>query len=62
MLSRTNRGCYARSSPATTSPLRDNHPDGKIGGTAWIFSQTFTGLATSNLGGVGFLEQTIPDD
>jgi hypothetical protein len=53
---------YARSSPATTSPLRDNHPDGKIGGTAWIFSQTFTGLATSNLGGVGFLEQTIPDD
>jgi hypothetical protein len=37
------------------------HPDGKIGGTAWFHSSTFTGLATSNLGGVGFLEQTIPD-
>jgi hypothetical protein len=43
------------------STLTVRHPDGKIGGTAWIFSQTFTGLATSSAGGVGFLEQTIPD-
>jgi hypothetical protein len=43
------------------STLALHHPDGKIGGTAWFHSSTFTGLATSNLGGVGFLEQTIPD-
>jgi hypothetical protein len=43
------------------STLAVHHPDGKIGGTAWFHSSTFTGLATSNVGGVGFLEQTIPD-
>jgi hypothetical protein len=43
------------------SILAVRHPDGKIGGTAWVHSSTFTGLATSNIGGVGFLEQTIPD-
>lgn len=43
------------------SALAVHHPDGMIGGTAWIFGQTFTGLATSNVGGVGFPEQTIPD-
>ncbi len=43
------------------STLALHHSDGRIGGTGWIFSQTFTGLATSNMGGVGFLEQTIPD-
>jgi hypothetical protein len=43
------------------STLAVRHPDGKIGGTSWVHSSTFTGLATSNLGGVGFLEQTIPD-
>ena len=43
------------------SALAVHHPDGKIGGTAWIFGQTFTGLATSNVGGVGFLDQRIPD-
>jgi hypothetical protein len=43
------------------STLAVRHPDGKIGGTAWVHSSTFTGLATSNIGGVGFLEQTIPD-
>jgi hypothetical protein len=42
------------------STLALRHPDGKIGGTPWIIAQTFTGLATSNAGGVGFLEQTIP--
>jgi hypothetical protein len=42
------------------SRLAVRHPDGRIGGTPWIFGQTFTGLATSNVGGVGFLEQTIP--
>jgi hypothetical protein len=36
------------------------HPDGKIGGHPWEMASTFTGLATSNVGGVGFLEQTIP--
>ena len=36
------------------------HPDGKIGGHPWETVETFTGLATSNAGGVGFLEQTIP--
>lgn len=41
--------------------LAVRHPDGKIGGTAWFHSSTFTGLARSNVGGVGFLEQTIPD-
>jgi hypothetical protein len=61
-------GALTYAQPTTTltarcggSTLAVHHPDGKIGGTAWIFSQTFTGLATSNLGGVGFLEQTIPD-
>jgi hypothetical protein len=61
-------GALTYAEPTTTlaarcggSTLAVHHPDGKIGGTAWIFSQTFTGLATSSLGGVGFLEQTIPD-
>jgi hypothetical protein len=36
-------------------------------GSHWLLdaygsiAQTFTGLASSNVGGVGFLEQTIPD-
>jgi hypothetical protein len=62
------RGALTYAQPTTRlaarcrgSTLAVHHPDGKIGGTAWIFSQTFTGLATSNMGGVGFLEQTIPD-
>ena len=62
------RGALTYAQPTTRlaarcggSTLAVHHPDGKIGGTAWIFSQTFTGLATSNIGGVGFLEQTIPD-
>ena len=45
----------------SASSLAVRHPDGKIGGTPWIFAETFTGLATSSAGGVGFLEQTIPD-
>jgi hypothetical protein len=32
------------------STLAVHHPDGKIGGTAWFHSSTFTGLATSNVG------------
>ena len=36
------------------------HPDGGVGGTPWVFGETFTGLATSNIGGVGFLEETVP--
>ncbi len=62
------RGALTYAQPTTTlatrcgrSTLAVHHPDGKIGGTAWIFGQTFTGLATSSAGGVGFLEQTIPD-
>jgi hypothetical protein len=62
------RGALTYAQPTTTlaarcrgSTLAVHHPDGKIGGTAWIFRQTFTGLATSNVGGVGFLEQTISD-
>jgi hypothetical protein len=62
------KGALTYAQPTTTlaarcrgSTLGVHHPDGKIGGTAWIFSQTFTGLATSSVGGVGFLEQTIPD-
>ena len=61
------QGALTYAQPTTTlaarcrgSTLAVRHPDGKIGGTAWIFAQTFTGLATSNAGGVGFLEQTIP--
>jgi hypothetical protein len=62
------QGTLTYAQPTTTlaarcggSTLAVRHPDGKIGGTAWIFAETFTGLATSNAGGVGFLEQTIPD-
>jgi hypothetical protein len=62
------QGALTYAQPTTTiaarcggSTLALHHPDGRIGGTGWIFGQTFTGLATSNLGGVGFLEQTIPD-
>jgi hypothetical protein len=61
------QGALTYAQPTTTlaarcrgSTLAVRHPDGKIGGTAWIFAQTFTGLATSNAGGVGFLEETIP--
>jgi hypothetical protein len=60
-------GARTYADPTTTltarcrgSALAVRHPDGKIGGTAWIFAETFTGLATSSAGGVGFLEQTIP--
>jgi hypothetical protein len=42
------------------STLAVRHPDGRVGGTAWIFAQTITGLATSSAGGVGFLEETVP--
>ena len=42
------------------APLAVRHPDGGVGGTPWVFGETFTGLATSNLGGVGFLEETVP--
>jgi hypothetical protein len=57
---------YAQPTTTLTARCRGftlavRHPDGKIGGTAWVHSSTFTGLATSNIGGVGFLEQTIPD-
>jgi hypothetical protein len=62
------QGALTYAQPTTTlaarcrgSTLAVRHPDGKIGGTAWVFGQTFTGLATSSAGGVGFLEQTIPD-
>ena len=62
------QGALTYAQPTTTltarcrgSTLAVRHPDGKIGGTAWIFAETFTGFATSNVGGVGFLEQTIPD-
>jgi hypothetical protein len=63
------QGALTYAQPTTTlaarcrgsgSSLAVRHPDGKIGGTAWVFGQTFTGLATSNAGGVGFLEETIP--
>jgi hypothetical protein len=63
------QGALTYAQPTTTlrarcrgsgSGLAVRHPDRKIGGTPWIFGQTFTGLATSNIGGVGFLEQTIP--
>jgi hypothetical protein len=65
------QGALTYAQPTTTlaarcrgsgSTLALRHPDGKIGGTAWVMAQTFTGLATSNVGGVGFLEQTIPGD
>ena len=53
--------------PATTlqarcrgSTLAVRHPDGRVGGTRWIMAETFTGLATSSAGGVGFLEETVP--
>jgi hypothetical protein len=57
---------YAQPTTTLTARCRGpalafRHPDGKIGGTQWVFGQTFTGLAASNVGGVGFLEQTIPD-
>jgi hypothetical protein len=62
------QGALTYAQPTTTlaarcrgSTLALHHPDGKIGGTEWIFGQTFTGLAASSVGGVGFLEQTIPD-
>jgi hypothetical protein len=62
------QGALTYAQPTTTlaarcggSTLAVHHPDGKIGGTGWAFAQTFTGLASSNVGGVGFLEQTIPD-
>jgi hypothetical protein len=62
------QGALTYAQPTTTlsarcgsSALALHHPDSKIGGTGWIFGQTFTGLATSTAGGVGFLEQTIPD-
>jgi hypothetical protein len=62
------QGALTYAQPTTTlaarcrgSTLVVRHPDGKIGGTAWVFGQTFTGLAASSAGGVGFLEQTIPD-
>jgi hypothetical protein len=42
------------------STIAVRHPDGRIGGTPWVFGETFTGIATSNVGGVGFLEQTVP--
>jgi hypothetical protein len=42
------------------SSLAVRHPDGRVGGTPWIMAETFTGLATSNVGGVGFLEETVP--
>jgi hypothetical protein len=42
------------------STLAVRHPDGRVGGTPWIFAETVTGLATSNAGGVGFLEETVP--
>jgi hypothetical protein len=61
------QGALTYAQPTTTltarcrgSTLAVRHPDGKIGGTGWDIAQTFTGLATSNVGGVGFLEQTIP--
>jgi hypothetical protein len=53
----TTLAAHCRSSPLT---LIVRHPDGKIGGHPWETVETFTGLATSNLGEVGFLEQTIP--
>jgi len=63
------QGALTYAQPTTTltarcgsgAALALRHPDGKIGGSSWVFGQTFTGLATSNVGGVGFLEQTIPD-
>jgi hypothetical protein len=62
------QGALTYAQPTTTlavrcrgSTLALRHPDGKIGGTGWIFAQTFTGLATTSAGGVGFLEQTIPN-
>jgi hypothetical protein len=61
------QGTRTYAQPTTTlaaqcggSTIAFHHPDGKIGGTEWIFAQTFTGLATSNVGGVGFLEETVP--
>ena len=61
------QGAHTYAEPTTTlaarcggSTLALRHPDRKLGGTAWVFGETFTGLATSNVGGVGFLEQTIP--
>ncbi len=61
------QGASTYAQPTTTlaarcggSTLALHHPDGKIGGTGWTFAQTFTGLATSSVSGVGFLEQTIP--
>jgi hypothetical protein len=48
--------------PLPRLQLAVRHPNGEIGRTAWIFAETFfTGLATSSAGGVGFLEQTIPN-
>src|SRR5512133_799532 len=61
------QGALTYAQPTTTlaadcrgSTLSVWHPDGKIGGHPWETVETFTGLATSNLGGVGFLEETIP--
>ena len=62
------QGTRTYAQPTTTlagrcrgSTLAVRHPNGEIGSTAWIFAETFTGLATSSAGGVGLLEQTIPN-
>ena len=63
------QGALTYAQPTTTLAARCGsgptlavrHADGRIGGTPWTLSHTFTGLATSNVGGVGFLDQTIPD-